>query len=360
MIANDYLVESDDQRHQLPYLDRRVKIRGLYPATGASLAGTRSIDLRSFRSSTIQNLEGLIEPQDRVARYIRPIQASHERSIMEQQVLDLLAATLDPSSPIRTNAELQLEQLYTNDAFPRSLISIAAHQSVPLQHRQAALLSLKKLVLKTWSPSLEEFEGKEALTDATKTHIRQSILTLTLSSGEERKIVAASSYVVSKIASVDFPEQWPDLLSTLLTTVPEADATQLHSVLVVLGNLVEDGFDDEQFSASATELVRCLFHISVDGKHKYASRALAISTFRACFDTLELAYQNNQAAVQQFMQEASDAWLPFFMDVLKAPLPDIPTKEQEMEASPGSPEVQLWRGLISLKTQVVKVGLSIT
>lgn len=276
---------------------------------------------------------------------------------MEQQVLDLLAGTLEPSGPIRSDAELQLEQLYTNDAFPLSLISIAAHQSVPLQHRQAALLSLKKLVLKTWSPSLEEFEGTEVLTDATKAQIRQSILSLATSSGEERKVVAASSYVVSKIASVDFPEQWPTLLPTLLSTVPEADATQLHSVLVVLGNLVEDGFDDEQFSASANEVVRCLYNVSVNGDKRHATRALAISIFRACFDTMELAYQNNQAAVQQFMQEASDAWLPFFKDVLKVPLPPMPTKEQEMEASPGGPEVQLWRGVVSLKTQVFKVTL---
>ena len=78
---------------------------------------------------------------------------------MEQQVLDLLVSTLDPSQPIRSDAERHLEQLYTDDALPLSLISIASHISVPVDHRQAALLSLKKLVLKTWSPSIEGFEG---------------------------------------------------------------------------------------------------------------------------------------------------------------------------------------------------------
>jgi len=43
------------------------------------------------------------------------------------------------------------------------------------------------------------------------------------------------------------------------------------------------------------------------------------------------------------------------MDVLKMPLPHIPTEEEEMEGSPGGPAVILWRGVISLKTQVVKV-----
>lgn len=274
---------------------------------------------------------------------------------MEQQVLDLLGATLDASGPIRNDAERQLEQLYTNDAFPISLISIAAHKSVPVEHRQAALLSLKKLVLKTWSPSLEEYEGTEVLSDATKEQIRQSVLAVATASEEERKIVAAASYVVSKIASVDFPEQWPSLLPTLLNAVPQADATQLHGVLVVLGNLVEDGFDDEQFSSSAVDLVRCLYNVAVDGEKKYTTRALAVSVFRACFDTMELVYQNNKAAVQQFMQEASDAWSPFFIEVLKMPLPYMPTEEEEMQGSPGGPAVIRWRGVIALKTQVVKV-----
>ena len=277
---------------------------------------------------------------------------------MEEQVLSLLAATLDASGPIRNDAERQLEQLYTNDAFPISLLSIAAHKSIPLDHRQAALLSLKKLVLKTWSPSLEEYEGTEVLTDATKEKIRQSVLAIAIASEEERKVVAASSYVASKIASVDFPEQWPSLLPTLLNAVPQADATQLHGVLVVLGNLVEDGFDDEQFSGSAVDLVRCLYDVAVDREKKYTIRALAVSIFRACFDTMELVYQNNKAAIQQFIQEASDAWSPFFVEVLKMPLPYLPTEEEEMQGSPGGVAVMNWRGVIALKTQVVKVRWS--
>ena len=78
---------------------------------------------------------------------------------MEQQVLDLLVSTLDPSKPIRTDAERRLEQLYTDDNFPLSLISIASHNAVPIDHRQAALLSLKKLIQKSWSPSIEGYEG---------------------------------------------------------------------------------------------------------------------------------------------------------------------------------------------------------
>lgn len=268
---------------------------------------------------------------------------------MEQQVLDLLAATLESAPETRTNAERHLEQLYTNDAFPISLISIASHNSVDLSLRQAALLVLKTFVLRTWSPSLDEFQGVVITTDATKDQVRQSLLALATAGDQDRKIVNASSYVVSKIASADFPDSWPSLLPTLLQLIPQSHETQLHGVLVVLGNLVEDGFDEEQFGKSAVELVKSIYNIATDEGKMLTSRALAVSIFRACFDTMELMYQTEKASVKQFMQEASDAWTPFFINVLKVPLPQIPSEEQEDESGPGS-----WRGVIALKTQVVK------
>ncbi|KAL8961471.1 MAG: hypothetical protein Q9193_001979 [Seirophora villosa] len=268
---------------------------------------------------------------------------------MEQQVLQLLAATLESAPETRTNAERHLEQLYTNDAFPICLISIASHNSVEPPLRQAALLVLKTFVLRTWSQSLDEFQPGIPISDATKDQVRQSLLALATSGDQERKVISASSYVVSKIASVDFPEQWPSLLPTLLQLIPRSHENQLHGVLVVLGNLVEDGFDEEQFGKSAVELVKCIYDVATDEGNTLTSRALAISIFRACFDTMELMYQTDKASVRQFMQEASDVWTPFFVNILNMPLPRIPTDEQEDEAGPGS-----WRGVVALKTQVVK------
>ena len=269
---------------------------------------------------------------------------------MEQQVLDLLASTLDPSAPIRTDAERRLEQLYPNDAFPMSLISIASHKAVPLEHRQAALLSLRKQVLKTWSPSIEEYEGPEQMNDAVKAQVRQAILSIATAADEQKKIINAASYVVSKIASADFPEQWPTLLPTLLALVPHADDTQLHGVLVVLGDLVDDGFDEEQFAGSAAELVKCIYDIAINGQKKLMTRSLAISIFRSCLDTMEVVMQTNPGAVQQFMQSASEVWVPFFIDTVKAPLPSMPDTDEP----PGSPGIGGWRGVIALKTQAVK------
>ena len=272
---------------------------------------------------------------------------------MEQQVLDLLRATLESNDGIRNDAEIHLGQLYSNEAFPASLVSIASYASIPVGIRQAALLSLRKLVLKTWSPSLDEFQGPAVISDAVKAQLRQAILALATSGDPERKIMGAASYVVSKIASADFPDAWPDLLSTLLRLVPSADEIRLHGILLVLSNLVEDGFDEEQFSDSAVGIVKCIYDIAVDGTKKLTARAMAVSIFRACFDTMQLVYQTSKASVKQFMQESSDAWLPLFIEVLKMPLPYMPSEEEEEQ---GGPTVSAWRGAVALKTQVVRVS----
>ena len=269
---------------------------------------------------------------------------------MEQQVLDLLASTLDPSTPIRSDAERRLEQLYTNDSFPISLLSIASHTSVPLNHRQAALLSLKKLVLKTWSPSIEEYEGEHQISDAVKEEVRQSVLSIATAADEQKKIVNAASYVVSKIASADFPEQWPTLLPTMLALIPQADNTQLHGVLVVLGELVDSGFDEEQFASSAADLMKSIFDVAINGQKKLMTRSLAISIFRSCLDTIEVVMQTNPEPVQAFVQTATETWVPFFIETVKAPLPAMPDSNEQ----PDSPGIGGWRGVIALKTQAVK------
>ena len=186
--------------------------------------------------------------------------------------------------------------------------------------------------------------------ETVKEQARNLLLSIATSSDEQRKIITAASCVVSKIASADFPEQWPTLLPTLLTLVPQANDTQLHGVLLVLGDLVDEGFDEEQFAGSAADLLKCVYDVATNGHKKLMTRSLAVSIFRSCLDTMEAVMATNPQAVQQFMQSASDIWVPFFVETLRAPLPSMP----ESIDLPASPGIGGWRGVIALKTQAVK------
>ena len=76
--------------------------------------------------------------------------------------------------------------------------------------------------------------------------------------------------------------------------------------------------------------------------------------FRTSFDTLEMVLDQHRTAVKEFMDEILSQWSPFFIAILKTPLPQPPTEQEESKEGPVSSQ---WRGAISLKLQVVKVSV---
>ncbi|KAK2742913.1 hypothetical protein FQN57_005043 [Myotisia sp. PD_48] len=276
---------------------------------------------------------------------------------MEQELLQLLADTQNPSSHPRKSAEHRLLTLYSNEAFALSLASIASHTSVPVPIRQSALLVLRTFVSAAWSSHLDEFKGQVMVDDANKAQIRRVLLELATSPTEDdRRVKASASMVVSKIAAADFPEDWPEVLPSLLQIIRSGTGSQLHGALRVLSDLVENGLREDQFFTVAQELVSTLFDVATNTTLKPTLRALAVSTFRACFDTLQMVIEQHKTEVRQFMDEALKIWMPFFIGTIKETLPAMPTEDEESADGSGA---QQWRGIIALKLQIAKVILKV-
>ncbi|KAA8648257.1 hypothetical protein EYZ11_008023 [Aspergillus tanneri] len=278
---------------------------------------------------------------------------------MEQELLSLLADTQSPVAGTRKAAELQLLRLYSNENFPLSLAAIASHDSVPTNLRQSALSVLRTFIAAGWSPNLDEFKGRILINDVNKGQIRRVLLDLaTVTETSERKVKASASFAVSKIASADFPEQWPELLPFLLQIINDTSSTAgaLHGALKVLLDLVDTGFNEEQFFNVARDLVTSLFNVATSESRKPMLRALAVAVFRACFDTLEMVLEQHKVAVKQFMDEVLGGWSPFFISTLKFPLPEAPREEEESKETEIASQ---WRGVIGLKLQVVKTLMKI-
>jgi hypothetical protein len=163
---------------------------------------------------------------------------------------------------------------------------------------------------------------------------------------------------VSKIASVDFPEQWPTLLPTLLHLIPTASEIQLHGALKVLSDLVEDSLSDEQFFSAARDIVKVVYDVAVNTSRKHTLRALAVQVFRGCFDIMDMVKDEHGPEVKGFADEVINAWLPFFLETMKLPLPPRPRSDDEGYDSPRR-EPEEWRGIVALKLQVVKTLMKI-
>ena len=275
---------------------------------------------------------------------------------MEQEVLQLLEKTTLPQEGPRKSAELSLLHLHASPDFPFALLSIAEHNDIKAPLRQAALLALSRCILATWSSKLDEdFQGTVVLSDIQKARVRGQVLAICTGEGvdDDRKVKNAAALVASKIASVDFPEAWPQLLPKLLQiTSGTGTDSQVHSALRVLSELVDTGFNEEQFFTVAPDLIRGLQSVALNVNRKPIVRAMAMSVFRSCFDTLEMVMEDHKAAVKGFLNEALNGWMPFFVETIRFSLPEPPIEADENKDE-GLPSQ--WRGQIALKLQVVKV-----
>ncbi|KAM7188180.1 armadillo-type protein [Naviculisporaceae sp. PSN 640] len=266
----------------------------------------------------------------------------------DEHVATQLANTQLAQETPRKQAELELLNLRTNPEFPQALLRIGAHTQATVQIRQSALSVLRKFVEDNWSP-----EGGDGLhipiPDVTKDAIRQGILELVLGPEDERKVKVAASYVVSKIAMVDFPIQWPALLPSVLSVMPAGTDAQLHGALRILQDLVEESLSDEQFFSVARDIIAACQAVAINANRKETHRALAVLVFRSCFDLMDIVKDDHKKEVRQFADEILKAWLPFLELVIKTPLPP----------QTGSDKPDAWYGPIALKVQAVKTLIKI-
>ncbi|KAK6352777.1 hypothetical protein TWF696_004779 [Orbilia brochopaga] len=257
-----------------------------------------------------------------------------------EKVHYLLTALQSPDEGPRRTAEGELFQLYSEDGFPIALINIAARTDLDFTSRQAAIVYLRTFIDECWSPPYDKYAGPP-IKDEVKQQVRSSLLQLL--SDKERKIRSAAAFAVSRIASHDFPEEWPSLLQDLLNAIPTATDEQLHGLLKVLTDLVEDGFSEEQFFAVAHQLVEVLYHVATSEARPSTIRSLAVQTVRSCIELLEMVKEDHPGPVEQFATKVVDVWMAFFAQVLEKPFLQLSgTNEEE------------YHGLVTLKLQSYK------
>ncbi|KAI9158233.1 Importin subunit beta-5 [Paramyrothecium foliicola] len=271
--------------------------------------------------------------------------------IMEDQLVQLLANTQLPDQAPRQQAELDLKRARSNPAFPISLANIAAHASIATNIRQSALTNLRLFIESNWAVEDPDDEPQIPISDDVRTQLKQTLLDLVLGHEEDRKVKISASYAVGKIAIHDFPDDWPNLLPTVLSVIPSGSDTQLHGALRVLSDLVEESLSEDQFFSMARDIAKTLTEVALNENRKPMLRALAISIFRSCFDMMNMIKETHAKEVKGFADELLKDWNPFFITILKSRLPEA---DLTAGVQPDS-----WHSIIALKLQVVKTLLKI-
>ncbi|KAI0350026.1 Cse1-domain-containing protein [Trametes cingulata] len=129
----------------------------------------------------------------------------------------LLLASLNPST--RKQAEQNLQTLSVQPGFLTHLLTLVLQSSQDRAVRLAASVYLKNLVKSRWE------DDEPPVPPADRAALREALVPamIQLSNPSDKAVRAQVAESISLIAKVDFPEQWPDLVDKLVSSLSETD-----------------------------------------------------------------------------------------------------------------------------------------
>lgn len=233
---------------------------------------------------------------------------------MDQHVLQCLRATLSPDQNARQQAEQQLRELFHHPEGGASLARILLAQDVDLSQRQSAGILLQQYVSTHWSIIADKFEQPLAPPEA-KDQVR-SIVFHGLADGN-RKIRSASAFVISTIARYDWPEEWPDLLPSLIALLNGGSPDSVNGAMSVVAEFASEELSEEQLLPVIRDLAPSLLTILGNTEaHSATTRAQTVNVFRQIITTLEVVREEHPVAVKQALQQLAPRWLAVFRQLL--------------------------------------------
>ncbi|KAI5449860.1 importin-alpha export receptor [Naganishia albida] len=140
----------------------------------------------------------------------------------------LLTQSLSPLPEVRHPAEKNLNSTELQPGFLLLVLSLVKDDRAALDVRQAAGVYFKNVVRKRWS---EETEISEFDRTAVKSQLVPIMVSLSTPGGPAAKLQSQIGEAVAEIASVDFPERWPNLLDDMVNSLSPDNFTINNGVL---------------------------------------------------------------------------------------------------------------------------------
>ncbi|KAL4076110.1 ARM repeat-containing protein [Scleroderma citrinum] len=130
-----------------------------------------------------------------------------------QELLEIVyAASSQIPSQVQASTD-RLKALLDNVGTYDALHEIAAEKSLPLPVRQQSIIQFKNSALSHW-------RSRKLLSEEYRTRIRSRCMTFLHE--EDDLIAECNQVIVAKIARLDYPHNWPSLLTDLLTFIENA------------------------------------------------------------------------------------------------------------------------------------------
>ncbi|KAF7337532.1 ARM repeat-containing protein [Mycena sanguinolenta] len=235
---------------------------------------------------------------------------------------DLLKATLDSNPNNRIAAELKLSEYLALPDAGLALSSLVIAQDAEMSLRQSASIMLRKYVTERWSPYFQTFKGAAPPVEA-KVQIRLAVFHGL--SDPDRKIRTLCAHTLSSIANSDWPDEYPDLLSSLIGLISSGSSDSVHGAMQVFTEFIKSDLTEDQILPVLRDLLPVLLSIlGAPEVHSPLTRARTVSVFRQCVTALYMVKGQHPQAVKEAIATILPIWLEAFKVLLSTdPQADI-------------------------------------
>ncbi|KAJ7459076.1 armadillo-type protein [Mycena galericulata] len=230
------------------------------------------------------------------------------------ELVEYLKATLDPNPNTRISAELKLAEYLALPDAGLALSSLAIAKDEEMSLRQSASIILRKYVLERWSPYFQTFKGSAPSVEV-KAQIRLSLYYGL--SDPDRKIRTLSAHTLSSIASSDWPDECPDLLTTLMGLLSSGSSDSVHGAMQLFTEFIKSDLTEDQILPILRDLLPMLLSIlGAPEVHAPLTRARTVSVFRQCVTALYMVKGQHPQAVKEAIASILPIWLEAFKVLL--------------------------------------------
>lgn len=136
-------------------------------------------------------------------------------------------------------------------------------------------------------------------------------------SDRERKVRTAAAFACSTVARFDWPEDWPDLLSSLTTLLATGSPDAVHGAMRVVIEFVKNELSEDQLVPVVRDLVPALLSIlGSPHAHSFLTRADTVAVYRHIVTLLETLKEEHAVAVRQALDQMAPVWFDAFTQLL--------------------------------------------
>lgn len=183
---------------------------------------------------------------------------------------------------------------------------------------QGVLLTLKTTVKLHWNAGFDAFTGP-AISPAVKAEIRQVLLKSVPWPNLRIRVLAAN--LIGLLASVEYPDEWPDLLESVTALFRENDANAVDGAILVVKDLVSDSLSGAEFFRYGIALMDVLRECVSSQELLTSTRTNAVECYKSSIQFFLMVDEQHKLQMYDYVRKNVLQWTALFIQILASPNP---------------------------------------